>query len=206
MDGRPRSLPPGACSRPRRGAVGVTAKHLVAEVVYAVAPWARGRQVAQRAVRLLCDWAMTDVGLARLEFYLEPSTIASRAVAARLGYQFEGGPLQQGSDSRHSEGHGALRAPQVGPQPTRGRAGIRRIMREAADLVKAAGSSLITAPATEAGLDHRAAMLLPFAKLQALAPGQPLSGPTRACRRGDRTHGKALVPPARAAAATSAET
>jgi ribosomal-protein-alanine N-acetyltransferase len=65
------------------GLVGVTAKHLVAEVVYAVAPWAR-------AVRLLCDWAMTDLGLARLEIYVEPSNVASRAVAARLGGQFEG--------------------------------------------------------------------------------------------------------------------
>jgi RimJ/RimL family protein N-acetyltransferase len=119
MDGHPRSLPAGACSRVRRGAqpaavvieagstvaiaatdgdhvlgscglVAVTAQHLVAEVVYAVAPWARGRKVAQRAARLLCDWAITDVGVARLEFYVEPSNVASRAVAARLGCQFEG--------------------------------------------------------------------------------------------------------------------
>lgn len=75
----------GAC-----GLVAVTAQHLVAEVVCGVAPSARGRKVAQRAVRLLCDWAMTDVGLARLEFYVEPSNVASRAVAARLGCQFEG--------------------------------------------------------------------------------------------------------------------
>ena len=72
------------------GLVGVNATDLVAEVVYAVAPWARGRRVAQRAVRLLCDWALTDVGLARLEFYIEPSNVASRAVATRLGCQFEG--------------------------------------------------------------------------------------------------------------------
>lgn len=72
------------------GLVGVAAKDLVAEVVCAVAPWARGRKVAQRAVRLLCDWALTDVGLARLEFYVEPSNVASRAVATRLGCQFEG--------------------------------------------------------------------------------------------------------------------
>jgi RimJ/RimL family protein N-acetyltransferase len=72
------------------GLVGVTATQLVAEVVYAVAPWARGRKVAQRAARLLCDWAMTEVGLARLEFYIEPSNSASRAVATRLGGQFEG--------------------------------------------------------------------------------------------------------------------
>jgi RimJ/RimL family protein N-acetyltransferase len=72
------------------GLVGVTASHLVAEVVYAVAPWARGRKVAQRAARLLCDWALADLGFARLEFYIEPSNAASRAVAAQLGCQFEG--------------------------------------------------------------------------------------------------------------------
>lgn len=72
------------------GLVAVSVQHLVAEVVYAVAPWARGRKVAQRAARLLCDWAITDVGVARLEFYVEPSNVASRAVAARLGCQFEG--------------------------------------------------------------------------------------------------------------------
>lgn len=75
----------GAC-----GLVAVTAPDLVAEVVCGVAPWARGRKVAQRAVRLLCDWALTDVGLARLEFYVEPSNVASRALADRLGCQFEG--------------------------------------------------------------------------------------------------------------------
>lgn len=72
------------------GLVAVSAQHLVAEVVYAVAPWARGRKVAQGAARLLCDWATTDVGLARLEFYVEPSNAASRAVAVRLGCRFEG--------------------------------------------------------------------------------------------------------------------
>lgn len=41
-------------------------------------------------MRLLCEWALTDLGLARLEFYVEPSNVVSRAVAARLGCQFEG--------------------------------------------------------------------------------------------------------------------
>lgn len=72
------------------GVVGVSATHLVAEVVYAVAPWGRGRKIAQRAARLLCDWALTGLGLARLELYIEPSNVASRAVAARLGCQLEG--------------------------------------------------------------------------------------------------------------------
>jgi RimJ/RimL family protein N-acetyltransferase len=57
----------------------------VAEVGYWVAPWARGQQVAQRAVSLICDWAFTEVGFRRLEFYIEPSNVASCAVAERLG-------------------------------------------------------------------------------------------------------------------------
>jgi RimJ/RimL family protein N-acetyltransferase len=72
------------------GLVGVSSEHLVAEVVCGVAPWARGRNVATRAVRLLCDWAFSDVGLARLEFYIEPANVASRALASRLDCQFEG--------------------------------------------------------------------------------------------------------------------
>lgn len=72
------------------GLVGVSRAHLVAEVVCAVAPWARRRKVATRALRLLCHWALNDVGVARLEFYVEPSNLASRALTSRLGCQFEG--------------------------------------------------------------------------------------------------------------------
>jgi RimJ/RimL family protein N-acetyltransferase len=72
------------------GLVAVSARELVAEVVCAVAPTARGGRVAQRATRLLCDWALTDVGLARLEFYIEPANAPSRAVAERVGAQLEG--------------------------------------------------------------------------------------------------------------------
>ena len=72
------------------GLVGVNAPHLVAEVIYAVAPQARGRKVAQRAVSLLCEWAFADLGLARLEFYIEPANCGSRAVAERLNCQYEG--------------------------------------------------------------------------------------------------------------------
>ncbi len=57
----------------------------VAEVGYWVAPWARGQKVAQRAVRLMCDWAFTELGLRRLEFFIEPANAASCAVAERVG-------------------------------------------------------------------------------------------------------------------------
>lgn len=56
-----------------------------AEVGYWVAPWARGQKVAQRAMRLLSDWAFTELGLQRLEFFIEPENVASCAVAERLG-------------------------------------------------------------------------------------------------------------------------
>ncbi len=72
------------------GLVGVSSAELVAEVLCAVSVSARRGKVATRAVRLLCDWALTDLGLVRLEFYIEPSNVASRALAARLGAQFEG--------------------------------------------------------------------------------------------------------------------
>lgn len=72
------------------GLVAVDEADLVAQVVWAVSAPARGQKVAQRAGKLLCDWALRDLGLARLEFYIEPTNTASRAVAMRLGCQLEG--------------------------------------------------------------------------------------------------------------------
>ena len=70
--------------------VAADAGDLVAQVVWAVAPQARGQRVARRAGRLLCDWALNAIGFARLEFYIEPENAASRAVALHLGCQREG--------------------------------------------------------------------------------------------------------------------
>lgn len=75
------------------GLVNVDARHLVAEVVCAVAPSARGGRVAQRAVGILCEWAFREIGMARLEFYIEPGNGASQAVAERVGCRQEG-PLR----------------------------------------------------------------------------------------------------------------
>jgi RimJ/RimL family protein N-acetyltransferase len=63
----------------------VDSEQRAAEVGYWVAPWARGQKVAQRAVRLICDWAFTELGLRRLEFFIEPANAASCAVAERVG-------------------------------------------------------------------------------------------------------------------------
>lgn len=75
----------GAC-----GLVAVDHENLVAEVGYWVAPWARGQRVAQRATRLLADWAFNHAGFQRLELYIEPVNAASCAVAESLGCQREG--------------------------------------------------------------------------------------------------------------------
>ena len=61
-----------------------------AEVGYWVAPQARRRGVATRAVRLASRWALGTLGLARLELLTEPDNLASQRVAERCGYVREG--------------------------------------------------------------------------------------------------------------------
>jgi RimJ/RimL family protein N-acetyltransferase len=61
-----------------------------AEVGYIVTPRARGRGVAGRAIRLLADWAFAELGLARLEAWIDVANKPSRQVAERTGFTFEG--------------------------------------------------------------------------------------------------------------------
>ena len=60
-----------------------------ATIGYLVAGPARGRGVATRAVRLLSDWALRELGVARLEIYVRPDNPASQAVAERAGFARE---------------------------------------------------------------------------------------------------------------------
>ena len=60
------------------------------EIGYLVAPAARGRGVAWRAVRLLTNWAFDDVGLLRLELRIDVDNAASERVAERAGYRLDG--------------------------------------------------------------------------------------------------------------------
>jgi RimJ/RimL family protein N-acetyltransferase len=61
-----------------------------AEAGYIVAPAARGRGVAGRALRLLTDWALTDLGLERVELKITVENEPSIRVAERAGFVREG--------------------------------------------------------------------------------------------------------------------
>jgi RimJ/RimL family protein N-acetyltransferase len=62
----------------------------VAEVGYWVAPWARGRAVAERATRAMAVWAFSDLKLERLRWGAIVGNHTSRLVALRLGFRIEG--------------------------------------------------------------------------------------------------------------------
>ena len=61
-----------------------------AELGYLVAPSARGRGVATAALTLLTEWALTELGLQRLELRIAGGNVASKRVAERCGYVREG--------------------------------------------------------------------------------------------------------------------
>ena len=57
---------------------------------YWVAPQARGRGVATRGMRLLCSYAGRELGVERIELWIEPSNVASQRVAEAAGFRREG--------------------------------------------------------------------------------------------------------------------
>jgi len=74
--------------------LGSIARHLRAqhraEIGYWLAPAARGRGIATRALRLVADWSLDVTGLIRLELYTHPENHASGRVAQRAGFTREG--------------------------------------------------------------------------------------------------------------------
>ena len=67
----------------------VNRRDLEVELGYAVAPAARGRGVATETLRQLTQWAF-DEGMQRVTALISPDNFASRRVAQKAGYTFEG--------------------------------------------------------------------------------------------------------------------
>lgn len=65
-------------------------ERLQGEIGYLVAPAARGRGVASRAVALLTRWGLEELGLERIELRIDPANTGSNRVAERNGYVLEG--------------------------------------------------------------------------------------------------------------------
>ena len=61
-----------------------------AEVGYWLAPEARGRGVATEALAAVCRWGFGALGLGRMTWLAYVGNDASRAVAERVGFTFEG--------------------------------------------------------------------------------------------------------------------
>jgi RimJ/RimL family protein N-acetyltransferase len=87
--------------------LGTIALHLgdAAAVGYWVAPWARNRNLATRAVETLCSWTLGEGGYDRLELTTDPRNAASQRVAEKAGFDREGlvaGYVQTPSGPRDS--------------------------------------------------------------------------------------------------------
>src|SRR5262245_51242970 len=63
---------------------------LKAEIGYWVVAEARGRGIGSRAPRLLATWALTELGLERVELLANPRNEASLRLAERAGFTREG--------------------------------------------------------------------------------------------------------------------
>jgi RimJ/RimL family protein N-acetyltransferase len=57
---------------------------------YWIAASARGAGTCTRALRLLCRWALEELGLRRLELITDPDNHASQRVAEKVGFRREG--------------------------------------------------------------------------------------------------------------------
>jgi RimJ/RimL family protein N-acetyltransferase len=60
------------------------------EIGYVVAPAARGKGVATRTLRLLTDWGFAELGLERIELWIDTTNRRSELLAERVGYVREG--------------------------------------------------------------------------------------------------------------------
>lgn len=61
-----------------------------AEIAYGAHPWARGRGIMERALRLLLDWGFAERGLQTISWLAQRGNWASRRLAWRLGFAVDG--------------------------------------------------------------------------------------------------------------------
>lgn len=66
--------------------MGIDRERGIGEIGYWVARQARGRGVATRAVRLVCGWAASELGLTTLELVIHEDNAPSHAVARAAGF------------------------------------------------------------------------------------------------------------------------
>ena len=71
-------------------AVRIDAEEATTELGYVVAPAARGRGVASRALAELTAWVFAERGMHRAELRISVANTASKRVAERCGYAYEG--------------------------------------------------------------------------------------------------------------------
>lgn len=60
------------------------------ELGYLIAPSGRGRGAATEALSWLTEWGLSELGALRIELQISDQNHASRKVAVRCGYRFEG--------------------------------------------------------------------------------------------------------------------
>lgn len=65
-------------------------EHRVAELGCCLVPEARGRGIATQMLRSLTDWALAELGLARIQVFVSPENVAALELAGRAGFQREG--------------------------------------------------------------------------------------------------------------------
>ena len=63
---------------------------ICAELGFMVAPWSRGRGYGTAAARLICNWGFKALGLRRIVWRAHVGNVASRRVAEKTGFTFEG--------------------------------------------------------------------------------------------------------------------
>jgi RimJ/RimL family protein N-acetyltransferase len=70
-----------------------------AEIMYWLAPAGRGRGIATKAVRLLCQWAFDSLGLQHITLKTLPGNVRSQAVARHAGFR----PVEGVEETRPGE-------------------------------------------------------------------------------------------------------